>query len=67
MGNIEMKLDGKLRMIFHLFILFYQLDGANPQQQKNERDMSWAHLHGPPLTTGKRYSSQLCKPTSLTI
>lgn len=47
-------------MTFHLFILFYQLDGTNPQQQQNQRDMSWAHLHGLPLTTGKRYSSQLC-------
>ena len=38
-----MKLDGKLRMIFHLFILSYQLHGANPQQQKNQEDMSGAH------------------------
>ena len=62
-----MKLDRKLRMIFHLFILSYQLDGANPQQQKNQKDMSWAHLQGPPLTTVKRYGSQLYKPTSLPI
>lgn len=63
MGSIEMKLDRKLRMIFHLFILFYQLDGANPQQQ-NQRDKEL----GPPTWSSTRLQASgiqlpiVCQP-----